>query len=104
MEKAKNTYVFSATFGWSDLGSWESIYMHLEKDSRGNTVSAAATLLENVKDSLVYSGNQGKLIVVKGLDNYIVVDTPDALLICPKDETQFRQLFNDIAHNHEAFV
>ncbi|MFA5289306.1 MAG: mannose-1-phosphate guanylyltransferase [Bacteroidales bacterium] len=104
MEKAKNTYVFSATFGWSDLGSWESIYMHQEKDARGNAVSATSALLENVRDSLVYSGNKEKLIVVKGLDNFIVVDTPDALLICPKDETQFRQLFNDIAHNHEAFV
>ena len=104
MEKATNTYVFSATFGWSDLGSWESIYMHYPRDSRANAVPAARTLLENVQDSLVYSRQEGKLIVVKGLDNFIVVDTPDALLICPKDETQFRQLFNDIAHNHEEFV
>jgi len=104
MEKAKNTCVFSATFGWSDLGSWESIYMHQDKDTRGNAVSATSSLLESVKDSFVYSCNQGKLLVVKGLENYIVVDTPDALLICPRDETQFRQLFNDIAHNHEEFV
>ena len=104
MEKATNTYVFSATFGWSDLGSWESIYMHYPRDARANAVPAARTLLENVQDSLVYSRQEGKLIVVKGLDNFIVVDTPDALLICPKDETQFRQLFNDIAHNHEEFV
>ena len=104
MEKAKNTCVFSATFGWSDLGSWESIYMHQDKDTRGNAVSATSSLLESVKDSFVYSCNQGKLLVVKGLENYLVVDTPDALLICPRDETQFRQLFNDIAHNHEEFV
>lgn len=78
--------------------------MHQDKDTRGNAVSATSSLLESVKDSFVYSCNQGKLLVVKGLENYIVVDTPDALLICPRDETQFRQLFNDIAHNHEEFV
>jgi mannose-1-phosphate guanylyltransferase len=104
MEKATNTYVISASFGWSDLGSWESIYMHYDKDARRNAVSAPKVLLENVRDSLVYSGQEDKLIVVKGLENFIVVDTPDALLICPRDETQFRQLFNDITHNYEDFV
>lgn len=104
MEKATNTYVISASFGWSDLGSWESIYIHYDKDAKGNAVIASKALLDNVRDSLVYFGQENKLLVVKGLKDYIVVDTPDALLICPKDETQFRQLFNDIAHNYEEFV
>ncbi len=104
MEKATNTYVFAATFGWSDLGSWESLYMHYAKDTRENAVAAGKVLLENVKNSMIYSRDNAKLIVVKGLDNYIVVDTPDALLVCPREDTQFRQLFNDIAHDHEEFV
>lgn len=104
MEKAQNTYVFAATFGWSDLGSWESIYMHYPRDGKGNAISDSVTHLDNVTGSLVYASQKKKLIVAKGLDNYIVVDTPDALLICPRDDLQFRQLFNDIAHNNEEFV
>lgn len=104
MEKAKNTYVFAATFGWSDLGSWESIYMHYDRDAKGNATSGSTTHLDNVTGSLVYADQKDKLIVAKGLENYIVVDTQDALLICPRDDLQFRQLFNDIAHNHEKFV
>ncbi|NLA16334.1 MAG: mannose-1-phosphate guanylyltransferase [Bacteroidales bacterium] len=104
MEKAKNTYVFDATFGWSDLGSWESIYMHYPKDAKNNATSGSRVHLDNVTGTLVYASEKEKLIVVKDLENYIVVDTPDALLICPRDNLQFRQLFNDIAHNHEEFV
>ncbi len=78
--------------------------MHYPRDSKGNAISDSVTHLDNVTGSLVYASQKKKLIVAKGLDNYIVVDTPDALLICPRDDLQFRQLFNDIAHNNEEFV
>lgn len=104
MEKANNTFVFSASFGWSDLGSWESFYMHSSKDRSENAIAAGRSLLENVKNCLVYAEENNKLLVVKDLDNYIIVDTKDALLICPRDDSQFRQLFNEIAQKQEKFV
>ena len=78
--------------------------MHSSKDRSENAIAAGRSLLENVKNCLVYAEENNKLLVIKDLDNYIIVDTKDALLICPRDDSQFRQLFNDIAQKQEKFV
>lgn len=95
MEKAKNVYVLCSDFGWSDLGTWNSVYEHSSKDENQNVIKNEPVLLYNSKNNIV-KANKDKLIVLHGLTNYIIVDTPDVLLICKKDEEQLvRQFVND---------
>jgi mannose-1-phosphate guanylyltransferase len=96
MEKASNVYVFAADFGWSDVGTWNSLYLQLQKTAEGNAVKSSRTFLSNVSNSLIDSANPDKYIVVKGLDNYMVVDTDDVLMICPRSsEDDIKQTITD---------
>ncbi len=104
MEHADNTFVFSAVFGWSDLGSWESFYINSPMDKDLNVVHAGHSYTENVQRSVVYTDQKDKLLVVKGLTDFLVVDTRDALLVCPKDDTQARNLFNEMAQKQKKFI
>jgi len=97
MEKTSKSWVFEASFGWSDLGTWESLYVHNEKDSDNNMVVSDAKMLINTKDSIIVSNEKGKLVVVKGLQNYMVISTKDVLLVCPRDEKGFKEIFTDLA-------
>jgi mannose-1-phosphate guanylyltransferase len=87
MEKADNVYVIPSSFGWSDLGTWNSIYDNLDKDFLGNAVACDNSLVIDARNSIVHSSNS-KLIVLQGLDNCIVVNTDDVLLICKRDKEQ----------------
>lgn len=87
MEKANNVYVIPSSFGWSDLGTWASAYDNLEKDSLGNAIAGEKVLVIDCKQSMVSAPND-KLLVLQGLDDFIVVDTKDVLLICKKDKEQ----------------
>lgn len=96
LEKATNVYTIPADIGWSDLGTWKSLYAFLEKDTDGNVIHAKQTYVSDVKNSLV-SGDDNKIIVIKGLDDYIVVDEPGALLIYPKSkEQEIKQLVKSL--------
>lgn len=98
MEKTRNVNVFEGHFGWSDLGTWQSLYEQApHKDGGGNAVQAAHSILTNVAGSIIYEGDAKKLVVVKGLDNYMVVDTGDALMICPRDDASVKQILVDLA-------
>ncbi|MDX2247883.1 MAG: mannose-1-phosphate guanylyltransferase [Bacteroidia bacterium] len=88
MEKASNVYVIPADFGWSDLGTWGSVYDNMEKDYHGNAVSAEAIAYESY-NNVVKTTQKEKLVILKGLEGFIVVDTDDALLICKKEDEQF---------------
>ncbi|MEM8908548.1 MAG: mannose-1-phosphate guanylyltransferase, partial [Bacteroidota bacterium] len=87
LEKATNVYTIPADIGWSDLGTWNSLHAYLEKDSVGNVIQAHNYHIDEVRNSLVRAQKE-RIIVLKGLDNYIVVDEPGALLIYPKDQEQ----------------
>ncbi len=87
MEKANNVYVIPADFGWSDLGTWNSAYDNLEKDYYGNAVTGNNVIVIDAKNCMVHAP-KNKLHVLQGLQDYIVVDTPDALLICQKEKEQ----------------
>ncbi len=87
MEKADNVYVIPSSFGWSDLGTWNSAYENLQKDSHANAVSSHNAMLIDTSNSIVHA-KDNKLIVIQGLTDYIVVDTDDVLLICRKDKEQ----------------
>lgn len=87
MEKADNVdVVLGDDFGWSDLGTWGSLYEQLNKNEHNN-VCQGEIKTYNTKDSILYVPKE-KLAVIQGLENYIVIDTPDVLLICQKDEEQ----------------
>ena len=97
MEKTDRAWIYPVKFGWSDIGTWESLYTLQEKDHNGNAIAVDKTLIEESKDTLVLSTDKGKLIAVKGLEGFMVIDTPDALVICPKDDRSFKDFISGIA-------
>jgi mannose-1-phosphate guanylyltransferase len=87
MEKADNVYVIPSDFGWSDLGTWNSAYDNLGKDYYGNAVTGNQVMVVDARNCMVHAPD-GKLMVLQGLEDYIIIDTNDALLICKKDKEQ----------------
>ncbi len=95
-DKADQVYVIPADFGWSDLGTWGSVHDNSDKDLHHNAVHSQA-ILYDAGSNMIKTTKEGKLVVVKGLKDFIVVDTEDALLVCHKDEEQFiKQIVNDL--------
>ncbi len=96
MEKAKNVLVIPAKFGWTDLGTWASLYGMYEKDYLGNAVSGKNTVIYDSTNCMVMVPDR-KLVVLQGLKNYIIVDTEDVLLVVEKDQEQeIKQIVTDI--------
>ncbi len=96
MEKSKNVHLISADIGWSDLGTWGSIYTHLEHDENKNAVVGKNVMLYDAKRNIVNVPNK-KLVVLQGLNDYIVVESDNILLVCKKeDEQKIKQFVNDI--------
>lgn len=87
LEKAKNVYVLPATFDWNDLGTWGSLHEKLGKDDQNNAVVNATVVLENASNNIIRANNK-KVIVIDGLNDYIIVDKEDVLLIYPKSKEQ----------------
>jgi mannose-1-phosphate guanylyltransferase len=95
MEKAKNVFVCLGNFTWSDLGSWGSIHEISTKDGDNNAIDGNALLYET-RNSIV-KGSPDKLIVVQGLNGYLVGEFGNVLIVCEKDkEEQFRRFVNDV--------
>ena len=87
MENAGNIFTLPADIGWSDLGTWGSLWSESDKDAQGNVINGDDVTLLDTKNSLIRIP-QDKRLVVKGLDNFILVDEGDILLIWPKNEEQ----------------
>jgi len=87
MEKADNVYVIPSSFGWSDLGTWNSAYENLPKDYLDNAVAGDNVVVIDSTRCMVKAPNN-KLLLLQGLDDFIVVDTPDVLLICKREKEQ----------------
>ena len=87
MEMADNVYVISGNFGWSDVGTWGSVYQNLRKDRYANAYDQQQVYVYNTRNTLI-NLPKDKVAVVNGLKDYIVVDTEDALLICPMSDEQ----------------
>jgi mannose-1-phosphate guanylyltransferase len=105
MEKADNVFVLTADIGWSDLGTWGSLYDQTNKDGHQNAVLGKNVFLHDVKNTLVKSPDK-KLVVIQGLNDCIVVESDDVLLICKMDQEQRIKTFvNDIKlENGEEFI
>ena len=87
MEKADNVYVIPASFGWSDLGTWNSAWENMQRDSSNNALAGKKVVVIDASKCMVHVPD-AKLVVLQGLEGFIVVDTKDALLICKKEKEQ----------------
>jgi mannose-1-phosphate guanylyltransferase len=87
MEKADNVYVIPSSFGWSDLGTWKSAFETIERDYLDNAVGGNEVIIIDATKNMVQVPHD-KLVVLQGLDDFIIVDTNDVLLICKKDKEQ----------------
>jgi mannose-1-phosphate guanylyltransferase len=96
MEKADNVHVLCADFGWSDLGTWGSLYDMSAKDKDKNAIQGKSVFTYDTANCIINLPND-KLAVVQGLDDYIIVDSDNILLICKKEEEQkIKQYVNDV--------
>ena len=99
MEKADNVYVKKASFDWNDLGTWGALHDKMEKDSQENAVVRAIPYMKDSHGNMVYSASK-KLVVVDGIDDYIIVDRDDVLLIYPKKKEQdIKTLLAEVKEN-----
>jgi len=87
MEKSSNVYVIPAEFDWNDLGTWGSLYDKLDKDENYIAVVNARTLTEDASGNMIRTKHD-KIVVVDGLNDYIIVDKDEVLLIFPKTKEQ----------------
>lgn len=87
MEKAGNVYTVPAEFGWSDLGTWASLHTECPKDEYDNVIQSETVLTLDIDNCLVRTP-KGKLVVLKDLSDYIIVDEGDVLLVYPKSKEQ----------------
>lgn len=100
MEKTDKAWVFPSKFRWHDIGSWESMFSYISSlglETDGNVILAGPSLCSDNKDTMVYSVDRTKLIAVRGLENFIVVDTGDVLLICPREEQKVKDIMAQAA-------
>lgn len=96
MERASNVYVECVNFGWNDLGTWGSLYDNSPKNRDAN-VTQNCRVIAYESEGNIFAVSGDKLVVVKGLNDYIVADADDVLLVCPKaDEQHIKQYVNDV--------
>ncbi|PCJ28815.1 MAG: mannose-1-phosphate guanylyltransferase [Flavobacteriales bacterium] len=96
MEKSEDVFVISANIGWSDLGTWGSIYTHLPLDKNNNAVVGKNVMMYDSANNIV-NVPQDKLVVLQGLKDYIIVESDNILLVCKKEEEQkIKQFVADI--------
>ena len=87
MERASNVFTIPVDIGWSDLGTWASLHAFAEKDQKLNVVQGKNTVIVDSANNLIRT-NDAKLVVIRGLENFIVVDEEDVLMIYPKSAEQ----------------
>lgn len=96
MEKAKNVYVMASDFGWSDLGTWGSLFDIRSKDENNNATVGNNVMLFDSQNCVI-NMPKDKLVVLQGMDDYIVVEEDNILLVCKKqDEQNIREIVNTI--------
>jgi mannose-1-phosphate guanylyltransferase len=105
MEKADNVYVMCTDIGWSDLGTWSSLYEHSTVDKEGNS-SVRGEIFSYGSEGNIFNISPGKIAVIQGLKDYIVVDSDDVLMIVRKDEEQnIKHYLEDIKNStKEKFI
>ncbi len=96
MEHADNVFIFPSDFGWSDLGTWDSLYENSTKTEHGNVLNSDNVLCYDSQNCIV-NIPKTKLLVIEGLENYIIAESEDVLMICKRDnEKRIRDFVNDV--------
>jgi mannose-1-phosphate guanylyltransferase len=105
MEKATNVYVRASAIGWSDLGTWGSLYTHVPFDENKNAIIGKDIILHDVNNCIVRN-ESGKILAVQGIDDCIIVESDGIILVCKKqDEQKIRNLVAEIKTNYgEPYV
>jgi mannose-1-phosphate guanylyltransferase len=102
MEKDKDVFVLPSHFGWSDLGTWKSLWEVSPKDSDQNALIGKNVLSQESTNNLVYA-NGDKLTVISGIDNLVVVDSDDVLLVMNKDkEQELRTIVTEVKQKYKG--
>jgi len=102
MESAKNVFVSQATFDWNDLGTWGSLYDKLDRDEANNAIVNAKVLAKDASGNMILTTKE-KLVVVDGLNDYIIVDKEDVLMIYPKSKEQdIKQIVTKVKEDFDA--
>ena len=97
MEKTDIDWIFPATFHWADISNWDAAYKHIATpDAAGNAVFAAHSLLLGCRDNIIVTERPDKLMALSGLEGYIVIDTGDVLMVCPRDEHKVKDISTHI--------
>ena len=93
MEKTGRAWLYPANFRWRDMSDWDAVYGFTENnDGNVNSIISTNCITKDCSSNLVISTVNDKLVVLKGLENYLVIDTPDALMICPRDGSSLDDL------------
>lgn len=97
MEKASNVFVEEVDPGWSDLGTWSALHEQAPKNRHGNVTHGCSVLSYDSTGCIISESDNGKIVVIDGLRDYVVADTNNVLLICPlSHEQQIKQYVNDV--------
>lgn len=97
MEKTSIGWLYPAEFQWASIGSWEAAYRYIANpDENGNALYAGSSLLMDCKGDIVVATDRGKLVAVSGLEDYVVIDTRNVLMICPRNESSLKDITSRI--------
>ena len=97
MEKTRKAWVLPADFGWSDLGTWTTVYdLSSSKDENGNIIKTRESIIQDTRGTLIREKQEGKLVVVRGLEDFLVIDTEDVLMICPRNDKYVKDFVTDL--------
>ncbi|MBQ0122395.1 MAG: mannose-1-phosphate guanylyltransferase [Bacteroidales bacterium] len=97
MEKTAKARVLMADFGWSDVGTWQSVYEHSPNlDANGNIIKCGTSMISGVNGSIISTVDSKKLVIVRGMDNVMVVDRGDVLLVCNRDDRTIKDIVTDL--------
>ena len=99
MEKSDKVWIVPAKFRWADIGSWATLYQFTSRNNLDANAMrfAGPHIVKDVKGDLIYTSDNGKLTVIKGLKDFVVIDTGKVLMVCPRDEATFKETLSEIA-------
>ncbi len=95
MEKTDRAWLYPVHFGWTDIDSWDNLYSCVgNRASDSNISNMQQKILQNCSKDIILTSDKKKLVAIRGMENFIVIDTDDVLLICPRDDKQYKELVN----------
>ena len=95
MEKTDRAWLYPVHFGWTDIDNWDNLYSCVgNRTSDSNITNMPQKILQNCGKDIILTSDKKKLVAIRGMENFIVIDTDDVLLICPRDDKQYKELVN----------